>query len=170
RLVQVAYVLDRGTPAERRMMGMNAWSQVDQWRAEASLFEGIELVANPRPVKEVRGITGAPRYVGALTPQTLALLGVTPLAGRAFAAADLGTGSSPILLAEDFWRRELGTSPDVPGTTLTIDGRPHVVVGVMPATLRWEVGGERVIGWTLLDEPAERAAGGRKAVGEVVRL
>ncbi len=170
RLVQIAYVLDRGTVSERRMMGLSSWQQLDQWRAEPALFEGIELAGNPRRVREVAGATGDERFVGALAPGTLGLLGVTPLTGRAFTIDDLDAGANPILLAEDFWRREFDADRNVPGTRITIDGQPHTIVGVMPATLRWDVGGSHVIGWTLIDERAERASGGRKTAGEVVRL
>jgi predicted permease len=37
----------------------------------------------------------------------------------------------------DFWQRKFGADPAVLGTSLTLDGRPFDVVGVMPSSFRW---------------------------------
>ena len=37
-------------------------------------------------------------------------------------------------MSHAFWQRQLSGTNDATGKTLTIDGRPHTIVGVLPAT------------------------------------
>ncbi len=61
-------------------------------------------------------------------------LGLTLARGTGFDA----TGDSPLtaepvaILAYGYWRNEMGADPDIIGKTLSLDGIPHVVVGVAP--------------------------------------
>ena len=61
-------------------------------------------------------------------------IGVTPQLGRHF-VADEGTaeGAAVVLLSHSYWQRRFGGSPEALGQTLTINARPHTIVGVMPA-------------------------------------
>ncbi len=61
------------------------------------------------------------------------LLGLAPLHGRSFLAADEGPGAEPVLiLSHDFWRR-LGGDPGLVGATFEMNDRVHTVIGVLPA-------------------------------------
>jgi len=62
------------------------------------------------------------------------LLGVAAERGRTLNQADEheSVGSIPIVLAHSFWAREFGGSTSVIGSTLSIQGQPYIVVGVMP--------------------------------------
>ncbi len=63
------------------------------------------------------------------------LLGVQPLAGRFFHAADEhGPGSAPyVVLSDKLWRSVFGADPSVIGTTVQLNKQPFSVVGVAPA-------------------------------------
>jgi hypothetical protein len=37
-----------------------------------------------------------------------------------------------VILGYTFWQNHMGSGPDIVGKTLTLDGIPHVVVGVAP--------------------------------------
>jgi putative ABC transport system permease protein len=64
------------------------------------------------------------------------LLGVEPALGRTFTDEEEKPGGPPVvILANGFWRSHLGGQPDAVGKTLTLDGRPHTIVGVMPASV-----------------------------------
>lgn len=68
-----------------------------------------------------------------VTPSLLRLLGVEAAVGRTFTEAEgVPGGDDAALLAEGFWRRRFGGDPAVVGRTLTLDGSPYRVVGVMP--------------------------------------
>ena len=70
-----------------------------------------------------------------VSAQFFATLGVTPLLGRTFSADENRPGGArAIVLSASVWRRFFGADPNVAGRTLTIDGEPVAVVGVMPAS------------------------------------
>jgi putative ABC transport system permease protein len=61
-------------------------------------------------------------------------LGVAPVLGRDFQAADDRAGGPNVTIVTDaFWRRRLGSDPAVIGRTITLDDNSYVIIGVMPA-------------------------------------
>jgi putative ABC transport system permease protein len=69
-----------------------------------------------------------------VSPNMFEVLGAVPEIGRGFSAGDGVAGTEPVaLVANEFWRAELGGDPGVVGQRLVLDGTPHTVVGVMPA-------------------------------------
>jgi predicted permease len=70
----------------------------------------------------------------AVTPSLFPLLGVEAMHGRVFAEGEDEPGSSHVaLLGHSLWRARFGGDPAVVGRTLTLDGEPHTIVGVLPA-------------------------------------
>ena len=68
----------------------------------------------------------------------LPTLRVEPLLGRRFTAADDTLGSPPtVMLSYGYWQRRFGGARDVVGRTLTLDGAPVEIVGVLPPTFRF---------------------------------
>jgi predicted permease len=62
------------------------------------------------------------------------VLGTQPLLGRVI---DSGPpGPRVAVLSESLWRRRFGADPGVIGRTLSLDGEPVQVIGVMPAAFR----------------------------------
>ncbi len=60
-------------------------------------------------------------------------LGVQPILGRAFRSDDDQLGAAPVvILGGGVWRRKFGSSNDVLGKSLTLNGTSYQVVGVMP--------------------------------------
>jgi predicted permease len=74
------------------------------------------------------------------------LLGTVAERGRTLGQADEqeGAGSIPVVLSHRFWAREFGSSASVIGSTLSLQGQPFTVVGVMP---------QRFFGTTLDSSP-----------------
>jgi len=61
-------------------------------------------------------------------------VGVNPVLGRNFTPGEDEIGAAPIvLISAGFWKRKFGSSPDVLGKSLILDGRSYTVVGVVPA-------------------------------------
>jgi predicted permease len=68
-----------------------------------------------------------------VTSDFFPILGVKPAAGRTFLTADDQIGATPVaLISAGFWKRKLGSAPDAIGKSLTLDGRPYTIVGVIP--------------------------------------
>jgi putative ABC transport system permease protein len=101
------------------------------WRERAHSFE--ELGAW-RSSSATLTTGGEPQRVSRLeaTSTVLPLLGIRPIAGRAFTAEEDRPGSARVaLLAASVWRNRLGGSPDVVGQAIVLDGVPHTVIGIV---------------------------------------
>jgi putative ABC transport system permease protein len=100
------------------------------WKAQSRTLEGAAAyfdrkVVLTTPAGEPEEVE-AERVTGSLMP----LLGARAALGRAFTPAD---AREPVVLLTDwFWRRRLNADPGIVGRTLTVDGVPRTVVGVMP--------------------------------------
>lgn len=69
-----------------------------------------------------------------LTANGLSVLGVRPVVGRDFRAEEeLAGNGRVVLLTHGLWQRRFGGSRAVLGQTLTLNGEPHSVIGVLPA-------------------------------------
>ena len=69
----------------------------------------------------------------AVTANLLPILGVRPMMGRFFnesEAAEGGTG--PVILSYRLWDAQFARDPAVVGRPILLDGKPRVVIGVMP--------------------------------------
>ena len=78
---------------------------------------------------------GAPEQIQAtrVTAGVIPALGVQPLMGRtALPAEDRTGGARVVVLSHRFWRERYAGSSDALGQTLTLEGAPHTIIGVMP--------------------------------------
>jgi predicted permease len=66
-------------------------------------------------------------------------LGVQAIAGRIFEPGEdePGRGEGLVLLSHEFWSRRFGTDRSVVGRGLTLDGRSHTIVGILPPGTPW---------------------------------
>ena len=111
-----------------------SWAPVsyDSLRQHLDTFD--HLAAYSSIDVELNG-RGEPLQLRALdvSPNFLATLGVTPVHGRAFltgaAAAD---DDRSTIVSDRLWRTTLGADPAIIGQSITIDGTPRTVVGVLP--------------------------------------
>ena len=64
------------------------------------------------------------------------VLGIEPLLGRDFLPEEnRGTGAHVAILSYETWKRQTGGDPEIIGGTITLDGEPFSVIGVMPSGL-----------------------------------
>jgi predicted permease len=84
---------------------------------------------------------GADRLaVAYVTPNMFSFLGVQPLAGRAFTAADDKPGAPPVaVLNHRTWLSKFGGETSVIGRTLMLNSEPRTIVGIMPPRFEWNV-------------------------------
>jgi len=80
----------------------------------------------------------AERLLGyAVSSDFFRTLGVDPILGRTFRPDEEQWGHHRVVIVSDgFWRSHLGGHPAVLGTTMTLNGTPYTIVGVMPAGFR----------------------------------
>ncbi len=79
------------------------------------------------------------RFLGSLVSWNLfPMLGVNPVLGRQFRADEDAPGAPRVvLLGHSLWQRRYLGDPAIIGRSITIDGLPHTVVGVMPRTFQF---------------------------------
>jgi predicted permease len=124
--------------AHEREVGV-FWLKTD-WTHEEYLHirgrtPGFRQVALYRPRDSMlQAAGGPPRLVRAVTSSSelLDVLGAAPMLGRGFRAGEDVPGAERVALVSFGLWQELGGQPSIVGTTLTIDGIPRTVVGVMP--------------------------------------
>jgi putative ABC transport system permease protein len=91
----------------------------------------------------------------AVTTKFFDVFGVVPIAGRAFQAADAVPRPSVVVLGEAFWRRRFGGDPSIVGRDVRLDGRPFTVIGIAPASFRFDPGSLETALWTLVTPPPQ---------------
>jgi predicted permease len=82
----------------------------------------------------VTGI-GNPEQVDGVdvTDGTLPLLGISPVLGRTISKEDDLPGKPPVvLISYGYWQSKFGGSRDAIGKTITLDGKPTEIIGVLP--------------------------------------
>ncbi len=103
------------------------------WRARNRVFEHVAVYTGWGP--NLTGVGEPERLVGELVSAAyFAALGVEPAAGRAFTGVDEDPGAERVVIVTDgLWRRRFGGDPGILGKTVSLDGEPYAVVGVLPA-------------------------------------
>jgi predicted permease len=107
------------------------------YRDEGRAFQHVGMWSSGRV--SVTGL-GEPEEVAAImvTSGTLETLGVPPALGRWFSQADDTPGTpSTTIMSYGYWQRRFGGNASVVGQSVTVDGRPRTVIGVMPRDFRF---------------------------------
>ncbi|HZU21289.1 MAG TPA: ABC transporter permease [Terriglobales bacterium] len=124
-------VLNETTPK----VGLVSVSYPDflDWRAQSHSF--AEMAAIQALAFNLSGVTEPESISGeAVTPNLLGMLGVQPILGRDFAAAEEQPGAAPVaILSYSLWQRRFAGSPSALGSSITLNGRSYTVIGVLPA-------------------------------------
>ena len=125
------------TPPQESFPGLDRFSVSPgnylDWKAQSRSFEqmaayeyaGLSLSTSGDPVP----VTGV-----AVSPDFFSVLRSTPAMGRTFFPEEEQTGRDQVVvLGHGLWQRAFGADPGLVGRTVTLNGRSHTVVGVMPA-------------------------------------
>jgi len=72
------------------------------------------------------------------TSSFFSVLQVSPVFGRTFLPEEEQPGKSHVaVLSDKIWRSRFGANPNVLGQTITLDGEPYSVIGVMPGSFSY---------------------------------
>ncbi len=133
--------------------GLNIFSTPDflEWRASSPLLAHMGAFV-PRAAN-LAGDMPERLAGGDISADMFSVLGVQPELGRAFTAVeDVPNGPPVVVLSHAFWATRFHAEPAVIGQTITLDGTPHTILGVMPAGFR--VLSDTELFWTPLRLPA----------------
>jgi putative ABC transport system permease protein len=113
-----------------------AWPDLRDWQAQSQSFaelaafvpQSINLTGRAEPARLIGGFVSADFFK---------LLRVNPAAGRAFLPGEDETGAERVAIVNHVvWRDRFGADPALIGQSLTLNGQPFTVVGIMPAGFR----------------------------------
>ena len=89
----------------------------------------------PFMMRTVDGIEAV--HGGLASAEAFQALGIRPLVGRLIAPDDIGNNwRRVVVLSYDMWRTRFGARRNVIGQAITLDGEPHLIVGVLPPDVR----------------------------------
>jgi putative ABC transport system permease protein len=110
-----------------------------EWQQEAKSFEAIAAYSwafNFLVLQE-----GSESMEGMwVTPDYFRVVGIHPVLGRSFLAAETGANAAPvIILGYEFWQRRFSGDPKIIGQTIHISRQdtPPKIIGVMPPGVRF---------------------------------
>jgi putative ABC transport system permease protein len=118
-------------PARGERQGDVAPANLFDWRARATT---LSQVAGVEPWSVDLSENGRVDVVIAakVTPGFFEVFSQSPLIGRTFHDVEYGAGRDQVVvLSHGFWTRRFGGDPTIVGRTLTLDGKPHQVIGVL---------------------------------------
>jgi putative ABC transport system permease protein len=138
-------------PREGRLYGAVSPADFFDWRGDATSFAA--MAAFMEGATNLTG-TGEPERIRTLrvSPGFLDALGLPPAMGRNFRLEEELDGRDQVVLLTDaFWRRRFGAAPDIVGRTVTFNGDPYEVVGVLSRNFWWPSPADAVVPLALDD-------------------
>src|ERR1017187_4405521 len=103
------------------------------WRAQNTVFE--EMAISPWTAGYTLTGQGEPQRVSVAetTYGFDRVLAVRPVLGRFFSAEEDRPGGQRVtVISYAAWQRRYGARPDALGRTVTLDGAPHTIIGILP--------------------------------------
>ncbi len=124
-------VLELNETARGSLMTLSPPNLLD-WQAQNTTFTAIAAYS-----ESTTTLSGGaePQQLDAadVGAELFTILGVPPMYGRTFNSADEQRGAPRVvMLGYGLWQRRFGGDPSLVGGTLTFDGRPYQVIGIMP--------------------------------------
>ena len=108
----------------------------NDWKQRNDAFE--EIAASYDDEKTLTG-SGEPRLVlgYAVSPNYFHILGTEPRLGRTFTEEEADSKANVAVLSDKIWRTTFHADSNILGKSITMDGKPHVIIGVMPAEFNY---------------------------------
>ncbi len=116
------------------------------WREQNRVFKQIAIYVPSRRFNLSLG-DQPERINGAIVSASLfEVLGVGPVQGRTFAPEEEQPGKDQVaLIGHNLWQRHFDGDPNAVGRTITLDGKPCTIVGVMPEGFQFPGGSGTVL-------------------------
>ncbi len=130
RLVQIWHVPPQSSFPGMTQFAVSAANFLD-WQKQNDVFSGMALYSGTS--YDITG-QGKPGTVVAstVTSNFFSVLGVQPIHGRVFLPEEDQPGKNKeIILTWKLWQSRYGSDPNVVGRTVSLDGTPYLIVGVM---------------------------------------
>ena len=109
------------------------------WRSSSRSFEAMAAVVHDTVTWQ--SDSGAEQIMaGIVSPEFFAVLGVRPAIGAGFRPESaMRDGNEAVVLTHGFWQRRFGGDSALVGRSVTINGIPREVAGILPAGFEYPV-------------------------------
>jgi putative ABC transport system permease protein len=125
------FVLSGSNPKRAITDGPFSYPAFVELAARDSMLSGLAAVANER-FNATDGDRPEQLPGGRVSASFFDVLGISPALGRTFTAAEDRTGApNVVVIGRRYWMRRFGGNTSAIGATLTLNGAPHTVVGVL---------------------------------------
>jgi putative ABC transport system permease protein len=163
-----------------RLVALETTHQVNGiQRGNASYLDVQEWKARTRSFADIATVTGRSltlsdseepeRFTGSTVSWNMfPMLGIQPILGRQIRAEEDAPGAAGVLLlSHGVWQRRFAADPSVIGRTVTVNGAPHTVIGVMPPRFQFPEQTQLWIAQTPLEFASPRTARNLFAIGRL---
>src|SRR5438270_1168807 len=102
------------------------------WHDQNTVFSSMAAASGTFATLQTKD--GPEQLTGqAVTSEFFSVLGIKPVAGRAFNGGDERQHDSLVLISESLWRSRFGSDSKMLGSTLNVNGKPATIIGIVPA-------------------------------------
>jgi putative ABC transport system permease protein len=124
-------------------------SDLPEWRATMTSFEQIAAFqSNLADLSD----GGDPERVGGsdVSANLLPMLGIQPLMGRLFSVEEEQPGKDRVvIISHALWQRRFGGDAEIVGKTITLNGVPRTIIGILPEGFHFPRANEMPRGYRL---------------------
>lgn len=124
-----------------------------EWRQSSTSFESLSAISTR--TSNLTGVDEPERIqVARVSASFFETLGANPELGRGFLPGEDSEGQDRVVVISDaFWKRRFQAEPAILGKTITLDGVPCSVVGILPARFQFPALALFESGPTLAEKP-----------------
>ncbi len=109
----------------------------------ASSYQSMAAYLNGSTINLTIGNNPQRLTGGYVTEKFFSVIGVVPILGRDFTAADNRPGAEKtVIIGHQVWQRDFNSNPKVIGSSVRVNGRAATVIGVMPPGFKFPVSEE----------------------------
>ena len=136
------------TSKDKRREGFVSYLNLQEWRARTQSFEDIAgykpngfNVIQQGEAERIQGMR--------VTANFFPLLKVAPLRGRNFQVDEEQRGSQPVvIISYNFWQTRFGGNENALSQQLSLNGKPHTIIGILPPGFEFPLSTKDAELWT----------------------
>src|SRR5207247_1757012 len=135
--------------------GFLSYLELQDWRTRNHSFEEIAAYKPNSFILMERGETE--RLQGLeVTANFFPLLRVNPVRGRNFLVEEEKRGAQPVaIISYEFWQDRFGGNEAALNQQVTINGKPHLIVGILPPRFEFPLSFKGIPVWTTVADEGQ---------------
>ena len=148
--------------------GLFSYADYRDWRDGNTTLEGIGGFSGRSLTLSDAGAEPERFLSAAVTWNMFRLLGIPPVLGRDFEAADDRPGAERVvILSDQVWKQRYAGDPNIVGRGIRVNGQPHTVIGIMPPRFAFPINHKL---WIPLAPAAENTPRSERAMQAFARM